>query len=402
MNSLLNKYALLGINLSLIFSLNIAALDNILVLAHNSKDICLTKTQYQDEDLVFSPDSRYLAASWDEEAGIARLWDVESGKVLQTFTNTSPKDRFGFSNHLGRFAFSADGQYIVTGHLNSSFVLLWNVRTGQKLYEIPPDGEEYGEYPPEVSISSDEKYIFVAGPSHSTNEDLRTYKLRIYDFESGKALYRFTSTVFAWDDHHIFMQDDAENSADIIVWDIQANKKVASLNLGQNVYDIVLPGQYMAVVNYEEGSFNYNYSLWNASTYKQIYTLNIGENARFLIVSKNGRYLLIESASGLALWDVASNRQLHLFTNFVAYPAKFTPDSRYVLLGVVNPNNSKGSPVYRMWDIKLNKERKNFQIEGLGNTAQFSPDGKYLATGAHTGELRLWDLITGQELHIDC
>src|SRR5689334_12170343 len=123
------------IGLAIIFSTISLTAGNGEVAAQTSNSVCVTKTSYQEEDIVFSPDSKYLIASWDEEAGSARLWDVETGRVVRTFTSNAPS-KLNVSNHLARFAFTTDGRFLLARHFNANIVVLWDVQTGRKIYEI--------------------------------------------------------------------------------------------------------------------------------------------------------------------------------------------------------------------------------------------------------------------------
>jgi WD40 repeat protein len=90
---------------------------------------------YITSPLVFSPDSRTLAAGTATQGGLrgeemhstVQLWEVGSGTV-----------RSGFTGHLGMvsaLAFSAEGKILATGSTDTT-VLLWDV-TGQLLRHQP-------------------------------------------------------------------------------------------------------------------------------------------------------------------------------------------------------------------------------------------------------------------------
>src|SRR5579859_551284 len=63
---------------------------------------CGTNTRINEA--VFSPDSKSILSTWSP--GQARLWDVQSGNYLRSFTNPS---NFLFYH----VAFSPNGQYVL-------------------------------------------------------------------------------------------------------------------------------------------------------------------------------------------------------------------------------------------------------------------------------------------------
>ena len=66
--------------------------------------------------VTFSPDSTQIATGdWD---GIAALWDVETGELLSTFTNT---------DYVTSVAFSPDGKLLATGGFDG-VIYLWDMK----------------------------------------------------------------------------------------------------------------------------------------------------------------------------------------------------------------------------------------------------------------------------------
>jgi WD40 repeat protein len=362
------------------------------VLAQSSNDVCITKTLYHGEDLVFSPDSKYLVASWDEEVGSARLWDVETGKVIQTLSDSK--------DSLGRFAFSSDGNYLLTGTYNSlTFISLWDIRTGEKLYQIAPDEGLYGESAPSISISQDDEYIFVKSD----------FGLRIYSSATGKLLNSFvpplsSKVALAWNSAFILTQIiNVDGTENIELWNLRANKKLQSLEFGSHVVNAFFASgeQYIGVTSNitRDEKPKYKYALWDTFTYREIYSIVVDDFIE-MMASEDGRYLLVLNDSGEVLWDVEKEQPLHTFTDLVLSP-NFLPDSRHLLIGVNGPNHQ---PIYHLWDINQNDERPNFSIEYDSRTvtSAISSNSKYLAVSTDDGRLRLWNLTTGKEMHLDC
>src|SRR5205085_271216 len=68
---------------------------------------------------------KYLVTCrWDRAA---KLWEVESGRELRTFT--------GHSSPVHTATFSADGKYLVTGSMDMT-TRIWNIQSGKELCRL--------------------------------------------------------------------------------------------------------------------------------------------------------------------------------------------------------------------------------------------------------------------------
>jgi WD40 repeat protein/tetratricopeptide (TPR) repeat protein len=83
------------------------------------------------EDVAFSPDGKTLAQASRE--GNVQLWDVATGKILETLK--------GHSSAVLAVAFSPDGRTLASGSTDHT-VRLWNVETRRELMQLDPASVE--------------------------------------------------------------------------------------------------------------------------------------------------------------------------------------------------------------------------------------------------------------------
>jgi serine/threonine protein kinase len=121
-------------------------------------------------------------------------------------------------------------------------------------------------------------------------------------------------------------------------------------------------------------------------------------NVECLAFSPDSKVLACGKGNGaILLWNVATGAELRPLPSpdHVVTQIAFSPDG--TLLASAGEN---GGAVVRLWEVASGQLLFTSHMPETGRAwcAAFSPDGKTLAAGLETGEVRLWDLATKGEV----
>src|SRR5262249_10112094 len=118
-----------------------------------------------------------------------------------------------------------------------------------------------------------------------------------------------------------------------------------------------------------------------------------------MIFSPQGTRLATISDRHITLWDVATGQEtatLQSQTGYTEVPV-FSPDGMRLA-------TTSGDRIVKLWNATAGQEF--LSLRDCAGPVVFSPDGKRLATGSSDGlapgrnnyAIKLWDVVTGQEL----
>ncbi len=324
---------------------------------------------------VFSPDSRYVLTNGTDN--VQRVWEVKTGQEVQHFL-AEDQIRFG--------GFSADGEGIYIGTIGEKYILhRWNVITGQE--------ERFWQLPSRIrDVSPDGRLVitFTAGEPAP----------QIWDLESGQPIHTLSTSAESTD-----IQFCADGKQAVIgyfdgtarVWDTQSGTITQTLQGHNNTVrsvDCTPDGQQVLT-----GSDDRTALLWDAPTGTELQRFRDQTIVSAVVLAADGQHVITLSGDGegntARIWTTQPKYERPIFTGHqgIISGVAFSPEGQLLATA-----DSAGE--IRLWDVLSGQEIRKINSEDTVNYAlQFSPDGRYLASGQwHTGIVQLWDVQTGKEV----
>ena len=133
-------------------------------------------------------------------------------------------------------------------------------------------------------------------------------------------------------------------------------------------------------------------TVWSVANQELLATVATGARrpVRSVTFSSDGQQFAAPTASGVGLWAVSTAEPLATFATDDQAVFRFVGGGRVATAG--------RDGVVRVWSTAGKEEAALFghvgRVTGLG----VSPDGRTLVSGGATGEVKFWNLRTGQEL----
>jgi WD40 repeat protein/serine/threonine protein kinase len=203
----------------------------------------------QINTLAFSPDGKYLASG--SHQGAVKLWDVAGGKEIRTFEGAKNQD---LENMVWRIAFSPDGTRLACNH--GKAVKLWEVKSGKELSTIHGHKDRVLG----VAFSPDGALLASCGCDRTvmlwdlaTGRELRT--LRGHRGEVHRVAFSPDGTRLA----------SCSNDHTVKVWDLASGQELRSLRHEELVHDVAFSPEGKRLASASGGTV----TLWEATKWTE-------------------------------------------------------------------------------------------------------------------------------------
>lgn len=329
----------------------------------------------------FTADTSRMLAITSNDAELVLL-DVKTGARVMTFE--------GNTANIIHPQFSADGKILVAGVEDGS-VHVWDAESGEEIRRFSVGGGGYTHFIAGrellVAISPDGRQVVAraAGRTH------------IWDIESGEELYRFEH------DHTGLLPPQLTDDGRLLVAAVKPALSLWDLTTGREIEHNIPPGG-AGVLSpdgrlYAQGwlgESNNEIALWEVATGKELHRLTgHTDGARPVAFADDGRQLVTWGTDGTArVWDVASGRELLLLAGHTEpiLGAALSADGRYLV-------TAGRDDAVRIWDLQAPLREDN-QLDGVRKALHLSPDGRVaLSADPETGGAVLVESDTFNVLH---
>ena len=378
------------------------------------------------ESVVVTPDSkRGLSASWDKTV---RLWDLTDGKELAVFALQPNKVHAVAVSHDGKRALSAGYDHQV---------LLWDL---EKLK--PPIPAEVQPLKVLKGHTKEVQSVAFAPNGKRAVSGGSDNVVIIWDVDKGTELKRCTghaapiwAVTFLPDNKHIL---SASRDKTIRRWDADTGKEAGGKWLAPDeIHALAIAPDGRRAVS---GGKDKLVHLWDVATGQLLASFHGHTNTiAGIAFAPDGRWVLSGSDDNTArLWDVETGREVGSFTGSTMpiLGVAFAPDGKTALLGgrdkivrqwtlpeftavlpalplhlldtplerlALSPDGRfallAGVDGARLWDLKADKEVHVLKGHGKPvRSAAFAPDSQRACTTGDDGTIRVWSVVTGEEL----
>jgi WD40 repeat protein len=370
------------------------------------------------DKVIYSPDGRQIVTI---ELDTARIWDVETGRVIRSLT--------GHTATINDIEFSPNSQFIVSASSDNT-ARMWDVRTGSEILVLDRHRSQVNS----ASFSPNGRLIVTASGFLSQDENI----VQIWDIATGQVLRRLdgflegvSSAVFSPDGQYILTTSTSliQNDSTGRIWNALTGELIVTLDdqLKVNFEAVYSPdgrrviascgSRFACIWDAETGrrlrvlqghtkgvataiyspnaneivtaGFDRRIYIWSAETFEMLCSL---EGSRGGVSSSafspDSLYLVTTDGFSARLWNGNCNASIGMFRNSTAIDSAFSPDANYV-----TTTHSDGTA--KVWSLQTGDLIAT--LSGKGNPivhVAYSPTGKNLLIADNRFSAYLWDTST--------
>ncbi len=328
--------------------------------------------------MALSPDGSRLAVGGPKADGNVRVYDMITGKLLDTLMGDF---------RVVSVAFSPDGRRLAAAG-GDRIVRLWDMTTGHEVLSLRGHDEAVGR----VLFSPDGQRLASAGGDGTVrvwdaspfdeSADPRTWTSGGHDGE-------FFGLAFSPDSHGLAL---ASGDRSIKLWDVPTRQEVRAFqgHTGPALCVAFSPDGLRLL----SGSMDRTVKLWDTRTGKEFRTIADFKLMVYSVACRcDGQAFATGSEHTLQLWDAQTGQQLlarQADPEFVSCVA-FSADGKYLA-------TAGHTRTAKVWDAN---SREPLSFEGHQTSVHcvaFHPTGKYLASAGTDKDVKLWDRESGQTI----
>jgi len=371
------------------------------------KEIIKIPVEKYVTNIALSPDNSYLSYTFMSDP-VIRLINLKNNKKTKLYGHKDNLKHMNYKDIVTSLNFSQDSKLLLSSCLDSTCIL-WNIE-GKPLLTLK-SLETPATF---AAISPNIEKIAIAGYGG---------KVDIYSI-SGIIQKSFNTNQY-WIDDIRFSNDDkiyttCTDCSEILLWDISEKKSetIKSHSKRINNIDYSPDGKYFVTASFDSTAILYNAKggeLQHLTGHKdKINSAQFAGNSKLIVTASNDHYVIV--------WDLKGEKLLQY--QFDKYPvefASFSPDNKHIIL--ISPANivriidldgriiSDFQWLYDYsWNVGGSWWPRSTLLDTLGreinykewhnsfvNSAELSPDSKYVLTASNDSTARLWD-TQGKEI----